>query len=163
MQNGLAFAGLTEQLQDQLERTQRNAFDELTQIVAQGRFEIHSSSTLARNEHELAVTEARRFQDECNIAHNVRVDASASQDTLRAELVNLYNRMHRQEVEQRETEIRLRDELLSTEVALQMQVTDLNLEVKQESRVAADSSLHAENLGKDLFEARQQIKMCTAS
>ena len=57
----LAFAGLTEQLQGQLELTQKNALDELTQIVAQGRFEIHSWSSLARNEHELAVTEARKF------------------------------------------------------------------------------------------------------
>ena len=46
--------------------------------------------------------------------------------------------------------------LISSEVTLPLQVTDLTLEVKQESRAALDYQSRMENAARDLFEAREQ-------
>ena len=107
----LAFAGLTEELQNRLKQTQKTAVDELAEIVAQGWLESHSWSNLAW------------------------------------------------EVQQRELDIRLRDEIVSSEFGLQMQVTDLTLEVKLESRIALEHQTHSEKLGKDLFDAREENRI----
>ena len=145
----LAVAGLTKELQNQLQQSQKTAVDELTSIVAQGRLKIHSRSNLARKEHEFATVEAHRFKEECGIVQQVRDVSTTNQDTLRAELVDLYNIMHRQEVEQREFEIQLRDELMTSEVAIQMQVADPTLEAEQESRAVLEHQARSQQLVKD--------------
>ena len=52
-------AGLTEELQDRLEHTQRDADHELTELVTQCRLETRTWSSLARKEYEVATVEAR--------------------------------------------------------------------------------------------------------
>ena len=145
----LASAGVTEELHDILEHPQRNAVHELTEIVTQGRLDIHTWSILARKEYEVATAETRALREECGAT-------STNQDSLRVEMVGLYNRLRRLETGEQEFEARLGSELISADVTLQLQLTDVVLEVKQEPRTTLEHQVLSEQLAKDLLEAREQ-------
>ena len=70
--------------------------------------------------------------------------------------------MHRPVSEQQELEVRLRGDLISAEVTIQLQLTNAALEVKQESRIALAYQVRSEQLVNELSEARSQRKITQA-
>ena len=96
-QQAMAFAGLTQRLQEQLQASQSVASQQLTNVIAQGRYEVQAWESLANHEHNRALNERNAFVAESNVArHNVLL-ATDTQRGMRMQLVHLQNRLGVQE------------------------------------------------------------------